>query len=154
MTIDELINEVQVFLQDHPRLNVLIRTRQFTPTLVRIAAKMMLAAFNKLNWVSRYKLEELPEEELFDSIIYGTLYHLMNAEAALQVRNHLPYNDAGLSVAEFAKSGEYQTLMGSYQTLFREGALSWKYQKNIEQGFGGVSSEYANYGGIAIYTDN
>ena len=141
--------DVTVYLQDHPRLNVLLRTRQFTPALIRIAAKMMMAAFNKVNWVSGYRLEDLGDE-LYDVLINGTIFQLFNSETALQVRNHLPYNDAGLSVAEFSKSGEYASLAGGFEARFKEGALQWKYERNIMQGFGGVMSEYSMYGGYAM----
>lgn len=145
---EQLIKDVIEFMQDDPQLNVLLNKREFGPGMHKIAVKMMVAAFNRVNFVSQFTPESFPNGT-DDVQIYGMIYHLLNSAALLQVRNHLPYNDAGMSVAQFSKSGEYSGLGDRFKALFEEGALNVKYDINIAMGMGGVLSEYSYFGGWA-----
>lgn len=155
MSIDvgELVGEVTTFLQDHPALNVLRRKQEFTPGLIKLAIQMMIDHFNQINWRSLFTAEDFPSGTK-NIQIYGVVLHLMNSAAGLQTRNHLPYNDAGLSVAEFAKSGEYLGLANQFKAIFEQQSLALKYELNLEMGWGGVPSEYSYYGGYANFLGN
>lgn len=147
--VDDLVRDVQEFLQDHPQLNVLIRKNEFGPALIKIAIRMMVDHFNQINWRSTFTAASFPENT-FNIQMYGTVFHLMNSASALQTRNHLPYSSGGTSIAQFAKSGEYQALAQKFGDEFRNAALALKYQMNLEQGWGGAPSEYSYYGGFAF----
>jgi hypothetical protein len=148
VAIDEsrLVEEVSDFLQDYPAFNVLTRKPEFPPTLIKLAIQMMVDSFNRVNYRTRYTKESFPDFTK-DIQLYGTIFHLLNSAAALQTRNHLPYNDAGLSVAQFSKSGEYLALANHFKSMFDKEALALKYEMNLEGGWGGVASEYSFYGG-------
>jgi len=147
--VDDLVRDVQEFLQDHPQLNVLIRKNEFGPALIKIAVRLMVDSFNRANWRSNFTPATFPDNT-FDIQLYGTISHLMSSAAALQTRNHLPYSSGGTSIAQFAKSGEYTALMNQFSQMFKESAMALKYQMNLEQGWGGVPSEYSYYGGFAF----
>jgi hypothetical protein len=147
--LERLVRDVREFIQDDPRLNVLIRKLEFGDALIKLAVRMMVDEFNHINWRSNFEFRTFPPHTT-DIQLYGTIFHLMNSGAILQTRNHLPYNDAGLSVAQFAKSGEYTALANQFGHQFKQSALNLKYQMNLEMGWGGVSSEYAYYGGYAF----
>ena len=139
---DELIGAVREMLRDDPQLNVLLGRREFSAGVMKVAVRMMVSEFNRINWVSTFAVETFPDNT-YDVQIYGTIYHLLNSAACLNVRNHLPYKDSGLSVAQWSKSGEYAGLAERFRAIFTEGATQIKWAMNIEQGFGGVMSEYA-----------
>lgn len=147
--VDDLIRDIQEFLQDHPQLNVLIRKNEFGPALIKIAIRMMVDDFNQINWRSQFTPRDFPSST-FNIQMYGTVFHLMNSASTLQTRNHLPYSSGGTSIAQFAKSGEYQQLANQFKKEFKDAALALKYQMNLEQGWGGVSSEYSTHGGYAF----
>jgi hypothetical protein len=142
----ELVTE---FLQDEPQLNVLLNKREFSPSLVKLAIRLMVSSFNRNHFVTAYTSGDFPDGTL-EVQIYGTIFHLLQSASLLQVRNHLPYNDAGLSVAQFSKSGELMGLAERFKAQFEESALQIKYDLNIFLGWGGVLSEYAYYGGFAM----
>ena len=146
--VDQLIQDVTEYMQDEPQLNVLLNKREFSPGMHKIAVKMMVAAFNRVNFVSNYTPLNFPDATE-DIQIWGTVYNLLNSAAILQVRNHLAYNDAGLSIAQFSKSGEYSGVADRFEALFEKGALSIKYNINIAMGMGGILSEYSYFGGWA-----
>ena len=149
-----LTKDVQDFLQDDPQLNVLLGKREFSPAMVRLAIRMMVDDFNQVNFVSGYTEKDFPTSTL-NLQVYGTIYHLLNSATTLQLRNHLPYNDSGLSVAQFSKSGEYAAVADRFKALFDEKALQVKYDINVRAGEGNVPSEYSygsNWANIAGYT--
>ncbi len=150
INLTTLTADVAEFMQDDPRLNVLLRKVEFRESLVKLAIRMMIDHFNHINWRSFFTEGDFPDNTL-DIQIYGTVYHLFGSAAILQVRNHLPYNDAGLSVAQFSKSGEYSGLGAGFKSHFENMALALKYEINLEMGWGGVASEYSFYGGYANF---
>lgn len=148
LNMAELAEDVRVFMQDDPILNRLLGRREFGPASVKLAIRMMISDFNQVNFVSGFTPATFPDNTLTLQI-YGTVYHLMNSATVLQTRNHLPYNDSGLSVGQFAKSGEYSGLADRFKPLFDEKALQVKWDINVYMGSGGVMSEYSYFGGWA-----
>lgn len=146
--LNTLVEDVGVFMQDDTQFNLLRNGREFSPGQIRVAVRMMVADFNLANYISSFVLADLPDN-LYSMAIYGTIYHLMNSAAILQTRNHLPYNDSGLSVGEWAKSGEYQALANQFKGMFDQSAVNYKWSYNMSQGFGGVLTEYSQTSGWA-----
>ena len=149
--IETLKEMVTAFCQDDPLLNVIIQSktrREFSDPLVRLAITLMVADFNQINITTGFTPKTFPPNT--ESVqVYGTIYHLLNSASLLQVRNHLPYNDTGLSIGQFAKSGEYAGLANSFKAQFEARALQVKHDYNMSQGYGCVPSQYAWYGGYA-----
>lgn len=146
--VEALRKMVVEFCQDDPQLNTVIRRREFADTLIRISIVLMVSDFNQIHITTGFSIKSFPDNT--ESIqLYGTIYHLLNSATLLQVRNHLPYNDAGLSVAQFAKSGEYSGIADRFKAMFEAKALQVKYDYNMSQGYGQLSSEYAWFGGYA-----
>ena len=146
--VEELKGMVVAFCQDDPQLNTVIRRREFSDPLIRLSITLMVADFNQIHISSNFTIKSFPPGT--ESLqLYGTIYHLLNSATLLQVRNHLPYNDSGLSVAQFAKSGEYAGIADRFKALFEQRALQVKYDLNLFQGYGGLPSEYAWFGGFA-----
>lgn len=141
INIPALVQDVQTFLQDEPMLNLLLNRREFSESMIKLAIKMMVGSFNRTHFQTNFSVVDFPDG-LDDIVIYGTVYHLLNMATNLQTRNHLPYNDAGLSVAQFSKSGEYAGIADRFEAMFEKGATQVKYDLNIRAGWGGVPSEY------------
>lgn len=138
----QLMEDIRAFIQDHPELNVLLNKREFSKTQLALAIRMMIAQFNRIHYLTRYTDRSFPEDASIDLQIFGSVSNLLKSNAVMNVRNHLPYNDGGLSVGQFAKSGEYTGVADMFNSAFVEGATQLKWSINVEEGFGGVSSPY------------
>lgn len=150
INVEELRKMVVAFCQDDPTLNVITRKREFSDPLITLSIRLMVSDFNRIHVTSYFSVKDFPGGT--ESIqLYGTIYHLLNSATLLQVRNHLTYNDSGLSVGQFAKSGEYSGIADRFKGMFEQAALQVKYDYNISQGYGSMPSEYSYFGGFASF---
>lgn len=59
-------------------------------------------------------------------------------------RNAFQYNDSGTQVAVEEKAGDYERTLARITSEFRASVQSWKESSNLEQCYGGFSSEFLN----------
>lgn len=113
---------------DDPQKNVLnLKKLQYTDQQLSLFLKMALADINAWPPRGTLKLEEAPDMIL----VLGAAVFLSISEGILQLRNNVAFNDAGLTVDMFNKSGGYQSYAGfllqqyvQQRNLFKMGELA------------------------------
>lgn len=92
--------------------------------------------------ITQYKIKDFPDEGL---LIEGAVIFYLISQGILQTRNQLDYNDGGLAIGLFNKTGQYQSwaqfLLQSYiqnKATFKRGELA----RSINAGFVGIGSEF------------
>jgi hypothetical protein len=114
---------------------------EFSNTRIELAMELALGKFNMIIPISNANVFNFPNKAI---LLYGTLAALCEGQAALMARNHMSYSDGGITVAVEERMALYRELAVSYGQLFETSARAVKLQRNIEDGWGGVSSDYAN----------
>lgn len=101
--------------------------------------------------ISRYTMFDFPDEGL---LIDGAVVFYLIANGLLQLRNQLDYNDSGLSIAMFNKTGLYQSwaqfFLSSYfsaKNEFKRGEIV----RSPDNGIVGIASEFGYYQGWGDY---
>lgn len=75
----------------------------------------------------------------------GAVLHVLQSKSILSARNILSYGDSGgITVKDMDVYGRYIALFNAFLTQYRRGAMGLKRSLNINGGYGGVYSEYAN----------
>lgn len=134
--------EVQEFIQDRVEKNHLLDGNEFQPTQINLAIELAIGEFNMYTPVSAFNTYSFPNKSL---LMFGTLAKLFAGQAALLARNHMSYSDGGISVPVEERAQLYQSLAAMYQQSFESMGKAWKIQDNIDNGWGGVSSDYAAF---------
>lgn len=101
--------------------------------------------------ITKYQIKDFPDEGL---LIDGAVIFYLIANGILQMRNQLDYNDGGLAIGMFNKTGQYQSwaqfLLQTYQQnkmSFKQGELARSYNA----GFLGIGSEFGYLTGWGEY---
>jgi hypothetical protein len=133
-------DEVRLYIQDYPEVNVLLDDVEFADPNIQLAIKMAISDFNVMTPRSNFTGDSFPSVSL---LMLGTLYHLFLGAAAKYARNHLTYSDGGLSVPIEEKYELYKNLSDSFYGQFNTAAAKLKINLNMESGWGYVSSDEA-----------
>lgn len=133
---------VREFIQDKVEKNRLLDGNEFEPTQIELAIEMAVDRFNMIIPLSSTNVFTFPSKTL---LLYGTLANLFAGQAALLARNHFSYQDGGISIPVEERMQLYTALAEMYEAAFNTSARAIKLQQNIESGWGGVSSDYANF---------
>lgn len=134
--------EVREHIADKVENNYLLDGVEFTNTRIDIAMQIAIDKFNLLPPVGSVNSYTFPNKSL---LMYGTLAALFEGQAALMARNTMSYSDGGISIPVEERMGLYQQLAVMYGQAFDSMSRGLKIQRNIEDGWGGVSSDYANF---------
>lgn len=101
--------------------------------------------------ITKYEIKNFPDEGL---LVDGAVIFYLIANGILQMRNQLDYNDGGLAIGMFNKTGQYQSwaqfLLQSYhqnKAAFKQGELS----RSLNAGFMGIGSEFGYFTGWGEY---
>ena len=134
--------EVQEYIQDIPDKNHLLDGLEFNPTQILLSIRLAVDEFNMFPPFSNCTVENFPSKAI---LMNGTLYKLFAGQAALLARNTMNYSDGGLQVPVEERFQLYAALAAMYQADFATTSKSYKIALNMEAGWGGVSSDYANF---------
>ena len=101
--------------------------------------------------ITKYEIKNFPDEGL---LVDGAVIFYLIANGILQMRNQLDYNDGGLAIGMFNKTGQYQSwaqfLLQSYhqnKLAFKQGELA----RSLNAGFVGIGSEFGYFTGWGEY---
>lgn len=101
--------------------------------------------------ITKYEIKNFPDEGL---LVDGAVIFYLIANGILQMRNQLDYNDGGLAIGMFNKTGQYQSwaqfLLQSYhqnKAAFKQGELA----RSLNAGFVGIGSEFGYFTGWGEY---
>lgn len=133
--------EVREYLQDKVEKNYLLDGEEFSATQISLAVDLAISQFDMIIPLSSSNIYTFPNKSL---LLYGSLATLFEGASALLARNHMSYSDGGLQIPVEERMQLYQSLAQMYRTNFETMARSYKLQRNIEDGWGGCSSDYAN----------
>jgi hypothetical protein len=134
--------EVREFISDKVESNHLLDGEEFTNTRIDLAIELAIGRFNMIPPVGSANIYMFPNKQI---LMYGTLAVLYEGQAALLARNHMSYSDGGISIPVEERMALYQQLAVMYGQAFETSARGLKIQMNLESGWGGVSSDYANF---------
>lgn len=143
--VEELREDLRHMLKDtDPDKNLLLKRQQaYSDTELDFFLKMALRDLNAGSPRTIYVLENFPDADL---LILGAMIYSFIAEGVFQLRNQIDYNDAGLSINLFGKTGQYQGWAGfllqnylNSKMEFKRGVLA----NSPGGGFYGISSPFS-----------
>ena len=132
-------NEVSEYIRDQAENNHLIDGKEFSPTVIGLAMTLAISEFNAMPPIGSVDLYTFPSKAILMS---GTLYKMFAGQAALLARNTMSYSDGGLQIPVEERFQLYQTLSSMYQADFMNSSRALKTHQNLEDGWGGVRSDY------------
>lgn len=89
-----------------------------------------------------YELKELALKN-WNILKLGAVLQILTGKGILSARNTVAYNDSGnLNLQENDTYGRYINYFNILITKFSRGVIAMKRSQNIENGYGGASSEY------------
>jgi hypothetical protein len=137
-----LVKRLRMFLRDDAALNKLITGKESSDSQLLFALEDSVDDFiNTPPLIGRWTLDNHPSRRI---LIHGAAIEVLRSTGLLQSRNRLSYNDGGVSVQVSDKAGEYQTWLSEFSSNYERSKRELKMALNIEQCYGGVSSEYSD----------
>ena len=145
----ELVTSLRNMLADDDgNKNILNgKQEQYSDTKLQFFLDMAIRDINATSPITNYTIDTCPDQNL---IVFGGMVFCLIAEGILQIRNQLDYNDAGLSISMFNKSGGYQTwasfILQSYlmaKDQFKRSVIP----SSSGAGFLGIRSQFSPYWG-------
>jgi hypothetical protein len=142
-----LVDYIELFrgciADDDPEKNILNgKMKQYTDDRVVFFLNRALKDLNSGTPRCNYSLFNFPDDDL---LVSGAIVFALMAEGLLQLRNQVNFNDSGLSINMFDKTGQYQGwvsfLLQAYlqdKAEFKAGVIPTSYNS----GFLGIGSEF------------
>lgn len=138
--LNQLVNQVRLFLRDSPELNRLIKGFESSNRQIIWAIADTIDEFNTTPPFTRFGVRDFPSKHV---LLRGVVATLLESVGVLQTRNHLSFSDGGLQVGISDKTPFIQSWVQLFRGQYEEKKNRLKVAYNIEQGWGGgVSSEY------------
>lgn len=134
--------EVREHISDKVENNHLLDGVEFTNTRIDLAMTLAIDRFNMVPPISSATVYTFPNKQI---LMYGTLALLFEGQSALLARNHMNYSDGGIQIPVEERMQLYTSLATMYAQAFDTSSRGLKIQRNIEDGWGSVSSDYANF---------
>lgn len=138
------IQELRNFLRDKAELNSLIGKEESDDTVLVDAISDAIDDYNTTPPLTKFNDESFPSKSLLK--IGATLWVLRSAGMEMS-RNHLTYQDGGISVEVNEKTQLYQSWIQSFERLWEQRKRAVKVEQNLRAGWGGVSSSYNGVSG-------
>lgn len=132
--------EVREFIKDKVEANHLLDGVEFDNTRIELAMEVAMGKYNMMIPISDANIYTFPNKII---LLYGTVGALFEGQMALLARNTMNYSDGGLQIPVEERSQLYQSLSVSYNQAFETMGKSVKLQRNMESGWGIVSSDYS-----------
>lgn len=101
--------------------------------------------------ITTYQIKDFPDEGL---LIDGAVIFYLIANGVLQMRNQLDYNDGGLAIGMFNKTGQYQSWAQFLLQTYQQNKMAFKQAeitRSHNAGFLGIGSEFGYLTGWGEY---
>jgi hypothetical protein len=145
------VDDVRHFMMDFPEVNVLYdNVRVFDDSDINRALDWSVENFNSeppLHVVIT-SLETIPSNAL---ILMGATKYLLQSHIIEKQRNQLDYNDGGISVSDKNQHQYMQQFLASFNAEYKDLLSRTKQYININEGFGGVDSQWRNLRSTSIF---
>lgn len=149
------VQNVRYFMRDFSGLNQLIAGEESSDRMIIWATMDFLSNFNGTPPFSSYGLEELFQYNLQHLAIRGTAITLLQSVMILNVRNHLPFSDGGLSIQIHDKGPMIQAMLSVFQSAYEQEKRQVKTAINVagllDEGPSGVHSDYLALAEIGVF---
>lgn len=144
--LSKLVNILRDYLQDNAETNHLIEDREFSDQQLLSFLLMALDYYNNIVTPRsiRADVNNFPSLSLW--LDGGAIFALKSAIFRYQ-RNSFQYNDSGTQVVVEEKAAEYERTLQRMLQEFMQSCRQIKENINMEQCYGGFSSEY-----LLLYT--
>ncbi len=144
-SVDELRDDLRNMLNDSVASRNILNGKEqaYSDTELDFFLKMAIRDLNAGNPRTNYKLEDFPDPDL---IIIAAMIFSFISEGVLQLRNNVDYNDAGLSLGIFNKTGAYQGWAGFLLQTYLTNKLEFKrgvISSGPGAGFIGINSPFS-----------
>lgn len=137
---------VRLYLRDHSALNRLIKGQETNDRMIAWCVMDAISDFNGVPpLIGAYTFDAMMQLSLQSTLRIGTVIRVLESVGLLQTRNHLPFNDGGLSVAISDKAPLLQSWIDRLKADWDARVRQTKIGLNIESlldGGAGVASEY------------
>lgn len=143
----EIIDQVRVRIgDDDPDLNILNnKMLQYNDNQLVQLANTVLNDINNGFPRTRYSILQLYNNVNGNIIIDGIILFSLIREGLLQLRNQIDFNDSGLSISMFNKTGLYQSWYGMLAQNYvrqKEDIKAQVIPSSANAGFYGIGSEF------------
>lgn len=138
------IQELRDFLRDKVELNSLIGKEESDDSSLADAIEDAIDDYNTTPPLTIFNDENFPSKSLLK--IGATLWILRSAGMEMS-RNHLTYQDGGMSVEVKEKTQLYQSWLQNFEDLWERKKRAMKLEVNLQAGWGGVGSPYGGVSG-------
>lgn len=143
---EQFVSGVRLYLRDHPALNRLIHGEETNDRMIAWCVMDAISEFNGTPpLLGTYSFTYFMENNLQSLLRKGTVICILESVGLLQTRNHLPFNDGGLSVSVSDKTPLLQSWIDRFRAKWDPEVKQVKIAMNIDSlldGGGGVASEY------------
>lgn len=142
----ELVDTLRAMLSDDdPSRNILNGKKEvYSDAKLLFFIKRGLSDVNSGSPKTNFTLENFPDADK-DLIVSAAMVLVFMAEGILQLRNQIDYNDAGLSVSLFNKTGGYQGWAGFILQQYASSKMQFKrglWAQSSTAGFIGIASGF------------
>jgi hypothetical protein len=134
--------EVREYISDYPDANLLLDKEEFSDTFIQLCKSLAISEFNTVPPKSATSEASFPSKSI---LLWGTLWQMYAGRSAMMARNHLNYQDGGLTIPVEEKFELYSNLAAGFKAQFVESTAKLKAYINMESGWGSVSSDEANF---------
>lgn len=144
---EKAINFLSIYMQDHEKLNRLLRKKELSPKQYELAIILAVDDYNQTAPVTQLTLANYPSLKF---LIDGSAIQFLIMAGILQSRNRLNYSAGGVSISVSDKAQEYQSWLNWFVGNYEKQKGNYKKFMNISAGMDGdgLNSEYNNlYGG-------
>jgi len=149
------IEAVRLYMRDLAEFNLLLRGEESSDRMLVWATQDFLSDFNGTPPFTGYSLPELLSRNLQNLCVRGTVITLLQSVMILHSRNHLPFNDGGLSVSINDKAPVIQSMLHLFQSAYEQNKRQVKTALNVEQlldsGPSGVHSDYFGLSALGMW---
>lgn len=134
--------EVREMILDKVEKNFLLDGQELSDTQINLAIEMTVADWNSTPPTAAVTPANFPYKHV---LVSGVLYRCFMGLSALAARNQFSFSDGGISVPLEERFQLYQALASMYQTDYQSTMTKIKIAINIEEGWGGIGSDYARF---------
>ena len=139
--MQEIVSLCRMILRDFVPNNILLDDVQFPDREIRGALRLTMSDYNAMPPITNTSWRQVPEGLL----ITGMCRWLMMSESFLQMRNQISVQTDGLGVVGLDDKYQlYASQAAQLKNDFQMQARELKTSRNLESGYGTMSSGYSN----------
>lgn len=130
--LKQFVARVRLFMRDYPELNRLVDGEESSDRMIAFAIMDAISDFNSTPpHIGYYTFEDFVNRNWLHPLMLKTVVCLLESVAILQTRNHLQFNDGGISVSVSDKAPMLQQWAQLFNSRWENFKRSVKIADNI-----------------------